>query len=95
MTDHLFLTETRSKCLIAAGIARWSSPTSCRSVDERDIKKGLVTMQAATRQAPLNSVVVPGAGRRGAPDSCPQTSRTNARGDQLRRRASARDVGAP
>ena len=34
-------------------------PDHCRSVDERDIEKRLVTLQAATEQAPLGSVVVP------------------------------------
>ena len=42
-------------------------PDHCRSVDERDIEKRLVTMQAATEQVPPGGVVVPGAAPGGAP----------------------------
>jgi hypothetical protein len=42
-------------------------PDLCRPVDERNIEKGLVTMQAATQQAPPSSVVVPGAAQAGRP----------------------------
>jgi len=42
-------------------------PDLCRSVDERDLEKGLVTMQAANQQAPPIGVVAPGAAQAGRP----------------------------